>query len=167
MKQFHYIAGLLLLFALSMESLAQEIGYNSGQGLTIDKFVTETGVVTDFSPLPVFSFMLNGTEISSGDAKVSMMPEHTLLLFEQGIMARFSTTGPLTATVEFINKGKDTLILENIIPFGTSPENTYITSTGPWSLTRAKLFRPGHGPIGVILPDKRVWPGSATRVLWK
>ncbi len=153
MKQLSYIAGLLFLLALSEESLTQEIGYNTGSGLAIDKVVIETGKNIDFPAVPVFSFMLNGAEISSREAKTSMMPEHTLLIFDQGIMARFSATGPLTAMVEFINKGSDTLILENIIPFGSSPEHTYITSTGPWSLTRAKIFRPGHGPVGVILPD--------------
>ena len=33
------------------------------------------------------------------------------------------------------------------------PDIIYLTSTGPWALARAKIFRPGLGPVGVILPD--------------
>ena len=32
-------------------------------------------------------------------------------------------------------------------------DHIYLTSTGPWALARAKIFRPGMGPVGVILPD--------------
>ncbi|MCK5080006.1 MAG: hypothetical protein KAR09_08680, partial [Bacteroidales bacterium] len=102
---------------------------------------------------PMFSFMLNKEEISSGNAKVSMMPENTLLMFDNGIMASFKKTGKMTATIEFINKRKDTVTLENVVPFGADPGHAYITSDGPWSLTRAKLYIPGKGPINVILPD--------------
>ncbi len=142
----------ILLFA-SCSIFSQDIYYKTGNGCTIEGCNTAEGQNISFPKVPMFTFMLNEKEISSAQARGSIMPEYTLLMFKQGITAKFQKTGYLTATVEFINKGEDTLILENVVPFGIDPTHTYITSDGPWSLTRAKLYRPGHGPINVILPD--------------
>ncbi|RQV98404.1 MAG: sulfatase-modifying factor protein [Calditrichaeota bacterium] len=57
------------------------------------------------------------------------------------------------ATVLFRNQSSDTVKIANVVPFGQSPEHIYITASGPWALARTKLFRPGLGPVGVILPD--------------
>jgi len=51
------------------------------------------------------------------------------------------------------NSSQDTLIIENIVPFGELKNNIYITGEGPWNLARTKLFRPGKEPLGLILPD--------------
>lgn len=55
--------------------------------------------------------------------------------------------------IVFENLSPDTLVIENVVPYGECPSNVYITGSGPWSLARAKLFRPGKRPVGVILPD--------------
>jgi hypothetical protein len=150
-----YIFGLLLVVFLNNFTLttAQDIYYNTGHGISVEGCNTAKGNNISIPEIPMFSFMLNEEEIISDNAKVSMMPEITLLMFDNGIMARFKKTGKMTATIEFINKRKDTITLENVVPFGTEPAHTYITSSGPWSLTRAKLYRPGAGAVGVILPD--------------
>ncbi|MCD4725598.1 MAG: formylglycine-generating enzyme family protein [Bacteroidales bacterium] len=144
---------LILCLSFPVYSIAQSMEYKTGNGIEISNVFLNNGEVISFSSTPMFSFMLNEEEISSSNAKVSMMPENTLLMFDNGIMASFNKTGKMTATIEFINKRKDTITLENVVPFGTDPAHTYITSSGPWSLTRAKLFRPGTGAVGVILPD--------------
>jgi len=150
-----YIFSLLLAFFLNHFTLttAQDIYYNTGHGISVEGLNTAKGNNISILNIPMLSFMLNEEESSSGNAKVSMMPENTLLMFDNGIMARFKKTGKMTATIEFINKRKDTVTLENVVPFGTNPLHTYITSDGPWSLTRAKLYLPEKGPINVILPD--------------
>lgn len=51
------------------------------------------------------------------------------------------------------NNPKDTLTLENVVPFGASPERTYITGLGKHGLSRTHLFRPGQKPVNVIVPD--------------
>ncbi len=51
------------------------------------------------------------------------------------------------------NDSPDTLRISNFVPFGEDENHVYITATGPWALARAKLFRPGHGPVNVTLPD--------------
>ncbi len=55
--------------------------------------------------------------------------------------------------ITFRNNSNDTVDIENVVPFGEFPDHIYLTSTGPWALARAKIFRPGLGPVGVILPD--------------
>ncbi|MEA3463135.1 MAG: hypothetical protein U9R49_14720, partial [Bacteroidota bacterium] len=55
--------------------------------------------------------------------------------------------------IRFINRSDDTLELENLIPLGDSDTRPYITGYGPPGLARATLFRPGHGPVGLIVPD--------------
>ncbi|MBE0640294.1 MAG: formylglycine-generating enzyme family protein [Bacteroidales bacterium] len=51
------------------------------------------------------------------------------------------------------NTSPDTLRISNFVPFGENENHVYITATGPWALARAKLFRPGFGPVNVTLPD--------------
>ncbi|NQT78490.1 MAG: SUMF1/EgtB/PvdO family nonheme iron enzyme [Bacteroidetes bacterium] len=147
------IITLILCLSFPLYSMAQSLEYKTGNGIEISNVYLNNGEVISFRSAPMFSFLLNEEEISSSNAKVSMMPENTFLMFNNGIMASFKKTGKMTATIEFINKRKDTITLENVVPFGTGRSHTYITSSGPWSLTRAKLYRPDKGPINVILPD--------------
>ncbi len=144
---------LILCLSFPIYSIAQSTEYMTGNGIEISNVYLNNGEAISFSSVPMFSFMLNEEEINSSNAKVSMMPENTIIMFDNGIMASFKKTGEMTATIEFTNKRKDTITLENVVPFGTGPSHIYITSSGPWSLTRAKLYRPDKGPINVILPD--------------
>ena len=60
-------------------------------------------------------------------------------------------------TVRFNNHGKGIHRVENLVPLGQSREKVYITASGskewPGYLCRSKLYRPGYGPVGVVLPD--------------
>lgn len=51
------------------------------------------------------------------------------------------------------NESPDTVSISNFVPFGENENHVYITATGLWALARAKLYRPGHGPVNVTLPD--------------
>ena len=147
-----FIAFLLVLLTTG-EVSSQEINFKSGNGLEISSIKTARGNTLKFKAVPLFTFDLDGSVMNSSKAKTSMIMGKTLLIFDKGLVAEFLSEGQLVATIKFINKGDDTLTLENVVPFGSNPEHTYITSEGPWSLTRAKLYRKGSGPINVILPD--------------
>ena len=60
-------------------------------------------------------------------------------------------------TVRFINTGRSNHRIENLVPLGESKEKVYITAAGskewPQYLCRSRLYRPGYGPVGVVLPD--------------
>ncbi len=59
--------------------------------------------------------------------------------------------------VRFINTGKGSHQIENLVPLGESMDKVYITAAGtkewPDYLCRSRLYRPGYGPVGVVLPD--------------
>ncbi|MEN8225189.1 MAG: SUMF1/EgtB/PvdO family nonheme iron enzyme [Bacteroidota bacterium] len=144
---------LILCLSFPIYIFAQSIGYKTGNGIKINNIKLNNGENINFRSVPLFSLKLNDTELQSTGVPVSMLGEHTILMFDHDIMARFSGKDDMSASIEFINKGEDTITLENVVPFGVDPTHNYITSSGPWSLTRARLYRPGFGAVGVILPD--------------
>ncbi len=63
----------------------------------------------------------------------------------------------LKILIRFRNGGRGLRRLENIVPTGEGDEKVYITAAGskewPGYLCRSRLYRPGCGPVGVLLPD--------------
>jgi formylglycine-generating enzyme required for sulfatase activity len=51
------------------------------------------------------------------------------------------------------NKSKDTLTINNVLPFEKNNDHVYITGKGNHSLSRTHLFIPGKIPVNVIVPD--------------
>lgn len=57
------------------------------------------------------------------------------------------------ATVTFTNISPDTVTLANVVPFGRSGKDVYITGLGKHGLSRSHIFLPERAPINCILPD--------------
>jgi len=55
--------------------------------------------------------------------------------------------------IAITNTSKDTLTINNVLPFEKSQNNVYITGKGNHSLSRTHLFIPGKMPVNVIVPD--------------
>ena len=55
--------------------------------------------------------------------------------------------------VLFKNESKDTISLQNVLPFEINPNNDYITGKGDHALSRTHWFRPNKIPVNVIVPD--------------
>ncbi|MDD4553276.1 MAG: SUMF1/EgtB/PvdO family nonheme iron enzyme [Bacteroidales bacterium] len=59
--------------------------------------------------------------------------------------------------LHFLNVGHSDHSIENLIPLGKGDDRVYITAEGskewPGYLCRSVLYRPGFGPVGVVLPD--------------
>ncbi len=53
----------------------------------------------------------------------------------------------------FKNNSKDTVRLSNVVPFGSSGTEVYITGLGDHRLSRTHIFLPGRAPVNVIVPD--------------
>ncbi|MCD4791322.1 MAG: hypothetical protein K8R37_15110, partial [Bacteroidales bacterium] len=128
------------------------------QGFVINKFIdTENNEVSLSIPVPLFSCLVDDSLYSSKN----IVLDDTTNLFHftknNKINVSFiidSLFSPGNKTVITLsNNTNDTIIIENLIPFGQSEDKIYITGTGPWALARTKLFRPGLEPVGVILPD--------------
>ncbi len=56
-------------------------------------------------------------------------------------------------TIVFQNISKDTLRLQNVIPFAPTESDVCITGKGSHRLSRTHLFLPGRTPLNVIVPD--------------
>ena len=98
-------------------------------------------------PVSVVSFVLNGKVYQSAnqndyDGRLNVRVTNVK-----------STPNGVTASVIFSNVGKDTLQLENVVPFGENPDHVYITGKGKHGLSRTHLFVPGKMPVNVIVPD--------------
>lgn len=112
-------------------------------------------------PLPgtinLFSLDINDTTYYSSETRVFEQSRGSAFSFPKGLQAKLLIDKKFKigwkAVINFQNDSTDTLFLSNVVPFGKSEDRLYLTASGPWSLARTKLFRPGLGAIGVILPD--------------
>ena len=106
---------------------------------------------------PLFTYELNDRFTSAAHARASREDGAYLLFFENGIEAAVTQNDSCPAGwsvhVTFRNRTDSTLSVSNVVPLGAAEDHLHITASGPWSLARSKLFRPGRGPVGVVLPD--------------
>jgi len=103
----------------------------------------------------LFSIVVNDIPVFSSEFKPDA--EYTYTHKEFDLQAKLSDSGPGQEygcwLLRFINNSEDTLELENLVPLGFCDTRPCITGSGPPGLTRATLFRPGYGPVGLIVPD--------------
>lgn len=134
-----------ILFAGILLFLAIHSAYSQGllelkfHEQTISGFVGKQGVIQNETPM--FSFVANGRKYFSNEVSP----------FKLGIHFENQPEG-VKAVIEFVNTSKDTLVLENIVPFGERSD-VYITGLGKHRLSRTHLFLPGRKPVNVIVPD--------------
>ncbi len=105
--------------------------------------------------LPVFTLELDDSLLSSLSASAMLRGDTLCFTLGGKIEGTLVEEKPFArgwkAVVTFRNTTSGKLTLSNVVPLGR--EGTYITATGPRSLSRTALFRPGCGPVGVLLPD--------------
>jgi iron(II)-dependent oxidoreductase len=114
------------------------IGYEAGQ---TTGFYSKSGSWS--VAVPLLEFELNGQGYSS------KQPNPLEIAFSQ--MASGDRGVQFMAT--FTNLSGDTLILSNVLPFGRSNKEAFITGLGTHSLSRTHLFLPNRQPVNVIVPD--------------
>jgi iron(II)-dependent oxidoreductase len=146
-----------LMFFLS--TTAQDLAdFNTTSEVTIKSLILNDGSVLLLKePEPFFSFLLDGQYSISTENLRQIQRGNWIFELDGVFRGEFSKTEFAAKGLKYIlflqNTGSDTLILENVVPFGQKDNHVYITSTGPWELARAKLFRPGYGPVRIVLPD--------------
>ena len=92
--------------------------------------------------LPLFSYEINRMPFISGEASPLQL-SFNQLQFTSGVKGE----------IHFKNASKDTLTLSNVVPFGRSDHQVFITGLGDHLLSRTHLFLPGKKPVNVIVPD--------------
>jgi gamma-glutamyl hercynylcysteine S-oxide synthase len=107
------------------------------------------------SPGRLFTILINNSLVSSSefvrDSGESYFHPHRKI--RAGIEEIPAAAGCRCRVIRIRNESQDTLEVKNLIPLGASPGRPYITAYGPPGLARATLFRPGQGPVGLIVPD--------------
>jgi formylglycine-generating enzyme required for sulfatase activity len=127
-------------------------------GLTAERFLSSDSMaITLQKARPLFSFNLNEKLFKSSEAEAIPSGNGFTQVYDGKITVSTSALsgGPKgwKCEVSFENRGKDTVLISNVVPFSTDDGSVYITGKGPWDLARAYLFRPGSRPVRVILPD--------------
>lgn len=108
-------------------------------------------------PRPFFSVIIDDSIFFARGEKSKEDSITGTIFFSDGINAEVTCAQEKSESVLFKirikNNTADTLVIENLVPFGQSEDIVHITSEGPWSLARSKLYLPGKTPVGVVLPD--------------
>lgn len=97
--------------------------------------------------LPLASFLLEGKQMTT------QQPASFQHILQIQLSDYSKTSYGITGNINFKNISKDTLRLENVVPFGEGDDRVYITGKGKNELSRTHLFVPGRQPVNVIVPD--------------
>ncbi len=118
------------------------------------------GALSFLRSQPLFSVLVDSVRLFS--CKEARLAGDTLFFTLADSMpcwaARVKNFKPgLKIIIHLTNAGKGKHRLENLVPLGEGSDRVYITAGGsrqwPQYLCRSRLYRPGYGPVGVILPD--------------
>ena len=153
----------LVLFhvsAFSQETI-QEIDFDQVHPFLVKSVTTQKNRILNLPELqPFFSVIVDS--IRYENCKITTFSNDTLYFTLadsiRGWATREMNFRPgVKFIVRFTNTGKGNHRIENLVPFGESKDKVYITATGtkdwPQYLCRSRLYRPGYGPVGVVLPD--------------
>jgi gamma-glutamyl hercynylcysteine S-oxide synthase len=161
-------AGLTLLFmtvgcvSVCPAQSIRELGISTQRGLSVNSYVEGNGRRAALSvPLPLFTFELNDTVVSALNFKVEQGGDSLRWSHGSGINGSLKIEPDFArgwkARLTFRNSSGQKQQISNVVPLGVGPDRVYIISAGPSDfvhrLSRSQLFRPGLGPIGVVLPD--------------
>lgn len=137
-----------LFVALQVQGFSQfgNIAVSDVEGISVSEIQAGN---QKFYPenLALFSF-------KTGDKLVFSSQKNEYAAFLQiEVKNREVKSGGWNAEIVFTNISADTLKLHNIVPLGEDASRVYITGLGDHYLSRTHLFRPGFGPVNVIVPD--------------
>ena len=152
------VAFQLFFFGLIGPGISQNLQLNLHNGFSVTGASANGHEIIFTEGSPLFSVMADKQAIFSNDLVATEKSGLFSLPGRQNYL-QFSVSADSGAdnlqvlSLFVINKGPDTITVENVVPFGQQDDRVHITSSGPWNLARAKLYRPGKIPVGVILPD--------------
>ena len=159
------VMSIFLCAVLALTADAQNIrsvNVSTSAGMAITSYVGVGGEqVTPSKPLPVFTCMVNEKLVSALSFRAERRGDSIRWESSAGLSGSLRVDKGFRrgwkATVTFHNASRDTLQLANVVPLGEGPDRVFIRAAGPQTyqlrLSRSALFRPGVGPIGVVLPD--------------
>jgi len=162
MKQCYWLL-VLLYFPTSLfsQERLQSVIFNTRNPFILQSLLTKnSGNITLVDSHPFFSVVVDSVLYSScsharfaGDTLSFTLADS---IRGWAVMEKEFSPG-VKFTVRLINTGKKIRRIENLVPLGEGHDKVYITADGtkewPQYLCRSRLYRPGYGPVGVVLPD--------------
>lgn len=158
-RKFFLIISVVAVSVLSVDGVfaqalkAVDISVNDKKGLFVRNF---NGFQQPGYDMPLVSIRLDDklySTLEGGKVNDNTVSLRGGLLVSPGEVTPLKSGG-FRLQVRFANTTKDTIRLSNIVPFGESDKQVYLTSWDKGDrLTRAFIFRPGYTPVNVTLPD--------------
>jgi len=152
----------IFLYALAFSLITHGQDYTNWiirteSGLQLKGLVEADSIqVLMVKPVSLFSVRMDGGLYDAAESGAINRDSTIRFTFPNGVTGFYKPLADdraITAVVEIVNSSPDTINIENFVPFGEGQGHIYITAGGIPGLARARLFRPGKGPVNVILPD--------------
>ncbi len=164
-------AGILLFisFTVACAQEVKDVVFDASEGLKITGIASGETRYSFDKPLPLLSVEINDQLMNTGSVEVDLNKDSVSFKFPSGISGSLKAEGNFKpgwkAHLILKNNSDSSLKFLNLVPFGQSEDHIYITASAPWNLASSKIFRPGLGSIGVVLPDNAWSLGySAVRI---
>jgi len=152
----------LVSWSLLVGQPIRNVQLSTSRGIGVTGFESATGGhIRCSDTLPLFTFELNDTVFSSFSCRAWSDPDSIRWSHRSGVEGSLKVEKGFArgwkSILTFRNASAAKQQISNVVPLGIGPDRVYIISTGPADynhrLSRSQLFRPGLGPIGVVLPD--------------
>lgn len=140
---------ILLLFCgkfLEAQQLKQLI-FDYPNPITIKELKTQDKTIP--VSLPLFSIEVNKLKISSNDGFFNLLSDYSLHMLEEPDV---NFSDGIRISFVFTNNGKAPVTISNIVPFGATENNYYISGKALSDTSRSLLYQPSKEPVGVIVP---------------
>ncbi|MEW6136020.1 MAG: SUMF1/EgtB/PvdO family nonheme iron enzyme [Bacteroidota bacterium] len=111
------------------------------------------------STQPFFTFEIDDTEAETSNLKCKVSADSVVFSGDEisGSLRFSEAERGYLFTLRLKNTSQRLIKIGNVVPLGRGNDRVYITGGGgyewPYYLNRSRLYRPGYGPIGVVLPD--------------
>ena len=156
-----FLAFLCFCSLLDAQSI-KTLDLTMARGLAVGGYRSSNGdQVLCKDTLPLFTFELNDTVLSSYGCSSVLERDSVRWTHKSGLEGSLKVVEGFNrgwkAIATFRNMSHQKQQVSNVVPLGVAADHVYIISAGPADfahrLSRSQLFRPGLGPIGVVLPD--------------
>jgi len=150
---------------IGLLTFGQSISIDISKKMSINTFVRNGDSAYQLD-MAFFSMVLNNRLIHSDDPGFHYIDSTGTFRYRNQLELKLVNDTSLKSGLHYnlilSNISRDTVVVENIVPFDISKRICYITGEGPWSLARSKLYRRSKIPVGVILPDNAWEMGYAS-----
>lgn len=140
----------------------KSLQFDEPASFMVNRIILENQKVIDLvNKIPLFYVLIDSNAYTSSSLKVSFKSSEIDFILPDSIQGSLKMDKKFQPGIKYIlrfsNLSKKEHTVENLVPLGEGNDKVYITAGGtkewPHYLCRSLLYRPGYGPVGVILPD--------------